>query len=58
MMMLRLEGLKVGIENLMKSLKGDVIVSDVYDYKYDVKNQKEIRQIYPNNEGIDVSNSY
>ena len=38
MMMLRLEGLKVGIENLMKSLKGDVIVSDVYDYEYDVKN--------------------
>lgn len=54
MMMLRLEGLKVGIENLMKSLKGDVIVSDVYNYEYDVKNQKEIRQIYPNNEGIDV----
>lgn len=54
MMMLRLDGLKVGIENLMKSLKGDVIVSDVYDYEYDVKNQKEIRQIYPNGEGIDV----
>ena len=54
MMMLRLEGLKVGIENLMKSLKGDVIVSDVYDYEYDFKNQKEVRQIYPNNEGVEV----
>lgn len=54
MMMLRLEGLKVGIENLMKSLKGDVIVSDVYDYEYDVENQKEIKQIYPNSEAIDV----
>lgn len=52
--MLRLEGLKVGIENLIKSLKGDVIVSNFYDYEYDVKNQKEIRQIYPNNEGIEV----
>lgn len=53
-MMLRLEGLKVGIENLIKSLKGDVIVSDVYDYDYEVKNQKEIRQIYPNSEGVEV----
>lgn len=53
-MMLRLEGLKVGIENLMKSLKGDVIISDIYDYEYDVTNQGEIRQIYPNNEGIEV----
>lgn len=52
--MLRLEGLKVGIENLMKSLKGDVTVSDVYDYEYDFKNQKEVRQIYPNNEGVEV----
>lgn len=49
-----LEGLKVGLENLMKSLKGDVIVSDVYDYEYDVENQKEIKQIYPNSEAIDV----
>lgn len=52
--MLRLEGLKVGIENLMKSLNGDVIISDIYDYEYDVTNQGEIRQIYPNNEGIEV----
>lgn len=54
MMMLRLGGLKVGIENLMKSLKGDVIVSDVYDYEYDVDNQKEIKQLYPNDEGVEV----
>lgn len=30
------------------------IVSNVLDYEYDYDNQKEIRQIYPNNEDIDV----
>lgn len=46
--------LKVGMMNMVKSLKGDVIISDVYEYEYDNDNQKEIRQIYPNDEGIDV----
>lgn len=49
-----LEEFKVGMSNWIKSLKGDVIVSDVYDYEYNNDNQKEIKQIYPNNEGIDV----
>ena len=30
------------------------IVSNVLDYEYDYDNQKEIKQIYPNNEDIDV----
>lgn len=30
------------------------IVSNVLDYEYDYNNQKEIKQIYPNNEDIDV----
>lgn len=32
----------------------DIIVSDKFNYEYDYDNQKEIKQIYPNNEGIDV----
>ena len=49
-----LDELKVGMMNMVKSLKGDVIISDIYEYEYDNDNQKEIRQIYPNDEGIDV----
>lgn len=30
------------------------IVSNVLDYEYDYNNQKEIKQIYPNNDGIEV----
>ena len=30
------------------------IVSNVLDYEYDYNNQKEIKQLYPNNEDIDV----
>lgn len=30
------------------------IISNVLDYEYDYNNQKEIKQIYPNNEDIDV----
>lgn len=32
----------------------NTIVSDTLKYEYDYDNQKEIKQIYPNNEGIDV----
>lgn len=32
----------------------DTIVSDILKYEYDYENQKEIKQVYPNNEGIDV----
>ena len=32
----------------------NTIVSDKFKYEYDYDNQKEIKQIYPNNEGIDV----
>lgn len=49
-----LEEFKIGMMNVVKSLKGDVIVSDIYDYEYDVENQREMKQIYPNNEGIDI----
>ena len=49
-----LDELKVGMMNMVKSLKGDVIVSDIYEYEYDNDSQKEVRQIYPNNEGINV----
>lgn len=49
-----LEELKVGMMNMVKTLKGDVIISDVYEYEYNNDNQKEIKQLYPNNEGIDV----
>ena len=47
-----IEKLKVKIHNLIKELKGDIIVSDSYQYDYD--NQKEIKQLYPNNDDIDV----
>lgn len=47
-----IEKLKVKIHNLIKELKGDIIVSDYY--RYDYKHQKEIKQLYPNNDGIDV----
>lgn len=30
------------------------IISNVLDYEYDYNNRKEIKQIYPNNEDIDV----
>lgn len=30
------------------------IISNVLDYEYDYDNQKEIKQLYPNNEDIDV----
>lgn len=46
------EKLKVKIANTIKELKGDIIVSD--SYQYDYKNQKEIKQLYPNNDDIDV----
>lgn len=46
------EKLKVKIANTIKELKGDIIVSD--SYQYDYKNQKEIKQLYPNNDGINV----
>lgn len=49
-----LKEFKIGMMNVVKSLKGDVIVSDIYDYEYDVENQKDIKQIYPNNEDIDI----
>ena len=32
----------------------DTIVSDKFNFEYDYDNQKEIKQLYPNNEGIDV----
>ena len=32
----------------------NIIVSDKFNYEYDYDNQKEIKQLYPNNEGIDV----
>lgn len=47
-----IEKLKVKITNLMKELKGDIVVSDRYRYDYD--HQKEIKQLYPNDNGIDV----
>ena len=37
-----------------KSEDGNAIVSDKFNYEYDYENQKEIKQIYPNNEGIEV----
>lgn len=43
--MIMLEELKVRMANLVKSIKGDVIVSDIYDYEYDVNNQKEVKQV-------------
>lgn len=46
------ENLKVKMTNLMKELKGDIVVSD--RYRYDYEHQKEIKQLYPNNDGIDV----
>lgn len=46
------EKLKVKIINTIKELKGDIIVSNSYQYDYD--NQKEIKQLYPNNDGIDM----
>lgn len=46
------EKLKVKIINTIKELKGDIIVSNSYQYDYD--NQKEIKQLYPNNDCIDV----
>ena len=46
------EKLKVKIINTSKELKGDIIVSNSYQYDYD--NQKEIKQLYPNNDGIDM----
>ena len=49
-----IEKLKVKIHNLIKELKGDIIVSDLFDYNYDNANQKEIKQLYPNNDGVDV----
>ena len=47
-----LKKLKVKMTNYIKELKGDIIVSD--SYQYDYKNQKEIQQLYPNNDDIDV----
>lgn len=44
------EKLKVKIANTIKELKGDIIVSD--SYQYDYKNQKEIKQLYPNNDAL------
>lgn len=50
-------------ELFMKNVGGTVtstkdddntIVSDKFNYEYDYDNQKEIKQLYPNNEGIDV----
>lgn len=32
----------------------NTIVSDKFNYEYDYDNQKEIKQLYPNNESIDV----
>lgn len=32
----------------------DIIVTDKFNYEYDYDNQKEIKQVYPNNEGIEV----
>ena len=37
-----------------KSEDGITMVSDKFNYEYDYENQKEIKQIYPNNEGIEV----
>lgn len=37
-----------------KSEDCNAIVSDKFNYEYDYENQKEIKQIYPNNEGIEV----
>lgn len=39
---------------LNKSDDDNTIVSDKFNYEYDYENQKEIKQIYPNNEGIEV----
>lgn len=50
-------------ELFMTNIGGDVtstkdddntIVSDTLKYEYDYENQKEIKQVYPNNEGIEV----
>lgn len=46
------ENLKEKITNTIKELKGDIIVSN--HYRYDYEHQKEIKQLYPNNDGIDV----
>ena len=32
----------------------NTVISDKFNYEYDYENQKEIKQIYPNNEGIEV----
>jgi hypothetical protein len=32
----------------------NTVVSNKFNYEYDYENQKEIKQIYPNNEGIEV----
>ena len=43
-----------GAVTSMKSDDDNTIVSDKFNYEYDYDNQKEIKQVYPNNEGIEV----
>lgn len=44
----------IGSSDMGTEIDENPIVSNVLDYEYDYNNQKEIKQIYPNNEDIDV----